>query len=187
MIMFSSLDIEVVNKARKQAEAARRGIDPAAGQVGGRSNDPVRMYLRKMGSVSLLTREGEVEIAKRIEQGVERMDNLVLKSPVAVPFILVMYDDIKRGKVRPKDVIAIATPNDGASGGSNQQSSAPANQEEALDNLQKQVERMRRHHKELERIKAAFKGEQQSPRPAARSSPRSSTSNPRPSLRSSRI
>ena len=160
---LESKGVEVVEATKKSTprskSATKTGKD--GDDEPARTNDPVRMYLRKMGSVSLLTREGEVEIAKRIEQGVERMDNLVLKSPVAVPFILVMYDDIKRGKVRPKDVIAIATPNDGASGGSNQQSSAPANQEEALDNLQKQVERMRRHHKELERIKAAFKGEQQ--------------------------
>ena len=76
-----------------------------------RTNDPVRMYLRKMGSVSLLTREGEVEIAKRIEQGELRVLDIVLRSPVAVPYIILMYEDIKRGKVRPKDVVAIATPN----------------------------------------------------------------------------
>jgi len=119
-----------------------------------RTNDPVRMYLRKMGSVSLLTREGEVEIAKRIEQGELRVLDIVLRSPVAVPYIIVMYEDVKRGKLRPKDVVTIATPNDGATGGASQQSNAPANQEEALDNLQKQLERLRRHHKEWDRLKA---------------------------------
>ena len=47
------------------------------------SSDPVRMYLRKMGSVSLLTREGEVEIAKRIEEGERRILQVVLNSPIA--------------------------------------------------------------------------------------------------------
>src|SRR5690606_1067915 len=55
-----------------------------------RTNDPVRMYLRKMGSVSLLTREGEVEIAKRIEQGEMRVLEIALASPVSVPYILEM-------------------------------------------------------------------------------------------------
>ena len=50
----------------------------------GRSNDPVRMYLRKMGSVALLTREGEVEIAKRIEEGENEILASILNSPIAV-------------------------------------------------------------------------------------------------------
>ena len=51
-----------------------------------KSNDPVRLYLRKMGTVSLLTREGEVEIAKRIEQGEHSILNAILNSPVAVRY-----------------------------------------------------------------------------------------------------
>src|SRR5439155_17406076 len=50
----------------------------------GKSNDPVRMYLRKMGSVSLLTREGEVEIAKRIEEGENEVLKVVLDTPVGI-------------------------------------------------------------------------------------------------------
>ena len=96
--------------ASKAKSAAKTGRD--ADDEPSRTNDPVRMYLRKMGSVSLLTREGEVEIAKRIEQGEERVLDLVFKSPVAVPFILEMYDSIKRGKIRLKDMVTIATPND---------------------------------------------------------------------------
>src|SRR5207248_612395 len=53
-----------------------------------KTNDPVRMYLRKMGSVSLLTREGEVEIAKRIEEGERRVLQVVLNSSIAVEEIL---------------------------------------------------------------------------------------------------
>jgi len=94
MIMFSSLDIEVVNKARKQAEAARRGLDPnTAQQVGTRSNDPVRMYLRKMGTVSLLSREGEIEIAKRIEEGEEIIRQCLMTSSVAVAGLATMIEE----------------------------------------------------------------------------------------------
>ncbi|MEZ4430434.1 MAG: sigma-70 family RNA polymerase sigma factor, partial [Nannocystaceae bacterium] len=116
-----------------------------------RTNDPVRMYLRKMGSVSLLTREGEVEIAKRIEQGEIRVLDIALASPVAVPYIFEMSDRIKRGQVRVKDVIQVSNPSENNPG----QTEVPAfNQEAALDNLQKQLERIRRHQKEIERLRA---------------------------------
>ncbi|MCE9576946.1 MAG: sigma-70 family RNA polymerase sigma factor, partial [Deltaproteobacteria bacterium] len=70
-----------------------------------RTSDPVRMYLRKMGSVSLLTREGEVEIAKRIEEGERRMLQAVLNSSVAVEELLEIGERLRKGKVRVKDVV----------------------------------------------------------------------------------
>ncbi len=70
-----------------------------------RTSDPVRMYLRKMGSVSLLTREGEVEIAKRIEDGERKMLQAVLNSSVAVEELLEIGERLRKGKVRVKDVI----------------------------------------------------------------------------------
>ncbi|MCC6748538.1 MAG: RNA polymerase sigma factor RpoD [Deltaproteobacteria bacterium] len=70
-----------------------------------KTNDPVRMYLRKMGSVSLLTREGEVEIAKRIEEGERRVLQVVLSSRIAVQEILRIGDLLRKGKLRVKDVI----------------------------------------------------------------------------------
>jgi len=70
-----------------------------------KTNDPVRMYLRKMGSVSLLTREGEVEIAKRIEEGERRVLQTVLNSPIAVEELLLLGERLKKQKVRVKEVI----------------------------------------------------------------------------------
>nr|BAL56266.1 RNA polymerase primary sigma factor RpoD [uncultured delta proteobacterium] len=70
-----------------------------------RSNDPVRMYLRKMGSVSLLTREGEVEIAKRIEEGENKVLESILQSPIAVQEILKIGEKVKNNKLRLKDVV----------------------------------------------------------------------------------
>ena len=91
MIMFSDMDIEIVNEARKRAEAERRGTNrDEKPSDGTRSNDPVRVYLRKMGSVSLLSREGEIEIAKRIEDGEYTVKRIALTSTVAVAFV----DDI---------------------------------------------------------------------------------------------
>jgi len=70
-----------------------------------RSSDPVRMYLRKMGSVSLLTREGEVEIAKRIEEGERRVLQCVLNSAICVEELLDVGDRLSASKVRVKDVV----------------------------------------------------------------------------------
>src|SRR5688572_7914481 len=70
-----------------------------------RTSDPVRMYLRKMGSVSLLTREGEVEIAKRIEEGERKILQSVLSSSAAIEELLELGDRLRKGKVRVKDVV----------------------------------------------------------------------------------
>jgi len=78
-----------------------------------KSNDPVRMYLRKMGSVSLLTREGEVEIAKRIEKGEDRVFEVILDSRVGVGEILEIAESLRRGKLRVKDVVKDTDNDDG--------------------------------------------------------------------------
>ncbi|MEB2311453.1 MAG: RNA polymerase sigma factor RpoD [Polyangiaceae bacterium] len=70
-----------------------------------KSNDPVRMYLRKMGSVALLTREGEVEIAKRIEEGENEVLAAILNSPVAVREIIEIGEKLRSHKIRVKDIV----------------------------------------------------------------------------------
>ena len=77
-----------------------------------KTNDPVRMYLRKMGSVSLLTREGEVEIAKRIEDGERRVLQVVLNSSVAIEEILELGDKLRKQKIRVKEVVKDADEED---------------------------------------------------------------------------
>jgi RNA polymerase primary sigma factor len=77
-----------------------------------KSNDPVRMYLRKMGSVSLLTREGEVEIAKRIEDGEHGVLHAILNSPIAVREIVEIGDKLRKHKIRVKDIIRDAEDDD---------------------------------------------------------------------------
>ncbi|MSP62008.1 MAG: RNA polymerase sigma factor RpoD [Myxococcales bacterium] len=92
-IMFSDLDIEVVHQAKRRAEQERRGMQPEEKKINettpsGRSNDPVRMYLRKMGSVALLSRDGEIEIAQRIEVGELAIRNNTIGSPLGVRIAL---------------------------------------------------------------------------------------------------
>jgi RNA polymerase primary sigma factor len=118
MSMFGEHDIEVVDDANKvklpdkpatpepeaKAEAEEKDEDEEdAGYA--KSNDPVRMYLRKMGSVSLLTREGEVEIAKRIEEGEKEVLTAVLQSSIAIREILDLGDRLRKGKIRVREII----------------------------------------------------------------------------------
>ncbi|RLB58696.1 MAG: RNA polymerase sigma factor RpoD [Deltaproteobacteria bacterium] len=70
-----------------------------------KTSDPVRMYLRKMGSVSLLTREGEVEIAKRIEEGEKEVMQAVIESPLAMREIHSLAERLRRSKLRLRDVL----------------------------------------------------------------------------------
>ena len=70
-----------------------------------KTNDPVRMYLREMGTVPLLTREGEVEIAKRIERGQLRVLKALSRSPIVIREILAMGEDLKRGVRSIKEVV----------------------------------------------------------------------------------
>jgi RNA polymerase primary sigma factor len=121
-------DIEIVDGATQVKIAPKRIADEEAGDkkiaIAGsereeedydhysKSNDPVRMYLRKMGSVSLLTREGEVEIAKRIESGELRVNAAILDSPIAVREIIDLGEKLRKHKIRVKDLIKDAEADD---------------------------------------------------------------------------
>ncbi|HEX3435849.1 MAG TPA: RNA polymerase sigma factor region1.1 domain-containing protein, partial [Pseudacidobacterium sp.] len=70
-----------------------------------KTNDPVRMYLREMGTVPLLTREGEVEIAKRIERGQLRVMKAISRSPIVIREIVALGEDLKRGVRNIKEVV----------------------------------------------------------------------------------
>ena len=82
-------------EAEEEAEAALSTVDSEFG----RTTDPVRMYMREMGTVELLTREGEIEIAKRIEGGLMRMMEAISASPATIAELLRMAEEIRDGKV----------------------------------------------------------------------------------------
>ncbi len=118
MSMFGEHDIEVVDGAEKKMKLPDKPPEPEAkteqteeekeeeADAGyGKSNDPVRMYLRKMGSVSLLTREGEVEIAKRIEEGEKEILAAVLSSSIAIREILDLGERLRKGKIRVREIV----------------------------------------------------------------------------------
>ncbi len=82
-------------EAEEEAEAALSTVDSEFG----RTTDPVRMYMREMGTVELLTREGEIEIAKRIEGGLHDMVAAISESPATIKEILAMGEEIRNGEV----------------------------------------------------------------------------------------
>jgi RNA polymerase primary sigma factor len=110
-----------------------------------KTNDPVRMYLRKMGSVSLLTREGEVEIAKRIEEGERRLLQVVLNSSIAVEEILDLGERLKKQKIRIKEVVRDVDEDD-----------EQFDEEWHTDRIVKIIDKVRRIHKDNEKLREAF-------------------------------
>src|SRR5260370_5172677 len=85
---------------RKFEEEVERGEDLGLDLVPGaveQSSDPVRIYLREMGVVPLLTREGEVDIAKRIERGQRRVRKALSRSPIVIRQVLAIAEDLKSG------------------------------------------------------------------------------------------
>ena len=140
MANFNEMGIQVV-----EAEEAEEG-EPAAPKVEkaeeteeeeptgnvdeaslGRTDDPVRMYLREMGSVELLSREGEIAIAKRIEAGRDMMIGGLCESPLTFKAIITWHDQLKAGRMLLRDIIDLeATQGAGAPSGDGSAPPVPA-------------------------------------------------------------
>src|SRR5258707_10412521 len=127
LAMFSEMGVNVVEteEPSEEGEEPREEADEEAESEGGklvevqqkvpakseakepteRTDDPVRMYLREMGSVELLSREGEIAIAKRIEAGREAMIAGLCESPLTFQAIIIWRDELNEGKVFLRDII----------------------------------------------------------------------------------
>ncbi len=107
--LFAKSEIEVVDKGKPTSQRAAvkkpSKAKAADDEANVKSSDPVRMYLRKMGSVPLLTREGEVEIAKRIEEGEKEVLGVVISSSIAIQEIIDLGNRLTNDKVRVRDVV----------------------------------------------------------------------------------
>ena len=129
MTMFGEMDIEIVDapegerhqKTRSvapdheepaedtedsEAEDNEKEIDLTPGALS-RTDDPVRLYLKEMGSVALLSREGEIEIAKRIEEGKRDIAFVIYGMPMTIEFILALRDQLKNGKIDVREIVPI--------------------------------------------------------------------------------
>ncbi len=106
--MFGSMGIEVVDSEQKYREKAEgeegAELDLTPGALD-KTNDPVRMYLREMGTVPLLTREGEVEIAKRIERGKKAVLRVIARTPMAAHEVIRLGERLKAGEIAVRDVV----------------------------------------------------------------------------------
>src|SRR5215472_16321564 len=112
MTQLSELGINVVENEDAEEPVASDAEDGEAEARGnlddddiGRTDDPVRMYLREMGSVELLSREGEIAIAKRIEAGREMMIGGICESPLTVRALMLWRDALNEGKMLLRDII----------------------------------------------------------------------------------
>jgi RNA polymerase primary sigma factor len=117
MSMFGEMEIEIVDSVQKvkipkakldldadeesEGEQEEQEFEPGAL---GRTSDPVRMYLREMGSVSLLTREGEVEIAKRIEDGERDIAGVILNTPITLKEMVFLGDRLRKFQINGSDI-----------------------------------------------------------------------------------
>ncbi len=126
MSMFGEMDIEIVDspegeryqKSSENEEASDDGeegeaseenekeIDLTPGALS-RTDDPVRLYLKEMGSVALLSREGEIEIAKRIEEGKKDIASVVYGMPMTIEFVLTLRDQLKDGKIDVREIVPV--------------------------------------------------------------------------------
>jgi RNA polymerase primary sigma factor len=109
---FDQAGVEILEEPKldfeKKAEESDEFTDLELSQeFGDKTNDPVRMYLREMGTVPLLTREGEIELAKRIERGQRGVRKALSRSALIVREILLMRDDVVRGTVSVRDVLLL--------------------------------------------------------------------------------
>jgi RNA polymerase primary sigma factor len=123
LILFEELGIEVVEDPEEiddldeqeaaEAETHIQDDEQEKGDSGQmKGNDPVRMYLRKMGQVPLLTREGEVEIAKRIEEGERTILTVVLTTRVGVEELIRVGERVRKNRVKLSDVLQAPNPDD---------------------------------------------------------------------------
>ncbi len=99
-----TLMMSEVNTDDDVAEAAAQALATVESEIG-RTTDPVRMYMREMGTVELLTRKGEIVIAKRIEEGIKEVQRSVAEYPPAISFLLDMWDNYEAEELRLSDII----------------------------------------------------------------------------------
>ncbi|WP_261834681.1 RNA polymerase sigma factor RpoD [Vibrio ishigakensis] len=100
-----TIDETTTEVDEEAAEAAVAALSSVESEIG-RTTDPVRMYMREMGTVELLTREGEIDIAKRIEDGINQVQASVAEFPGTIPYILEQFDKVQAEELRLTDVIA---------------------------------------------------------------------------------
>ncbi len=122
MVAINELGINLIeqNEETNLEENEEKSSGNLSEDEGTRSDDPVRMYLKEMGSVELLSREGEISIAKRIEAGKELMIGGLYESPIAISEFLQWRDDVDNGTMMLRDIVDLETTYSRINGGANE-------------------------------------------------------------------
>jgi len=136
-------------------------LDLSAGALD-KSNDPVRLYLREMGIVPLLTREGEVTIAQRIERGQIKTHKAISRSPIAVERLLKIGEDLEKGKMSIRETVSFS-----------EQAEISLEEDKAEEYLRwtlEGIENIKQSHKKALKIWMALISEQEKPQPKTKKS-----------------
>jgi RNA polymerase primary sigma factor len=152
MALFAENEIAIVDTSTKGEKIAaakgdkKEGADEEAATAKSDSvsiDDPVRLYLREMGTISLLTRKGEVEIAKRIEAGQDEVLGAVANCGLTIREFLFLTDQVKNGEVRIFNIIQATEPEEGKE----------AMEKKEIKNLQKRVKALKTDSAKLEKLR----------------------------------
>ncbi|MDR0310989.1 MAG: RNA polymerase sigma factor RpoD [Acidobacteriota bacterium] len=154
--LFGAAGIEVVDVEQKFFEREKRAAgeddesDASESELNftalnnlDKTNDPVRIYMREMSAVPLLNREGEVEVAKRIEHGQRVIRKAMSRSPLVVGEILRIGDQLKKGEISIKDIVSVSD-----------EEAAEKKLNEALSAFLGAVENIRKHERSAQRVRA---------------------------------
>src|SRR3970040_2723025 len=116
MMMFGEMDIDIVDQveeetyhkllAEEEVEEEEKGEKEVVSLGVARTDDPVRLYMKEMGDVSLLSREGEIEIAKRIEEGKREVESTIFSMPFTINEVISLGEKLKAGKGALHDFVA---------------------------------------------------------------------------------
>ena len=105
---LDTVDVELLDDAKSgRFEEAEELSEVDLGELGDKTNDPVRMYLREMGTVPLLTREGEIELARRIERGRHSVEKALSRSPLVIRDVLRLGDEVRQLELEIGEVIQL--------------------------------------------------------------------------------
>ena len=175
MAMLNEMGINVVESEEETENLTAKVEEEASGSTeimkvdapklpADRTDDPVRMYLREMGAVELLSREGEIAIAKRIEAGREAMISGLCESPLTFQAIIIWRDELNEGKILLRDIIDLEATYAGPDAKQNQAVATPMPYVPPKEEVRKQAEAKRA---ELRRKEEARKATQPARRPQA--------------------
>jgi RNA polymerase primary sigma factor len=152
-----TIDGNIEEKEMDQREEVQADIVAAASGIVDKTNDPVRMYLREMGTVKLLDRQGEVDIAKRIEKGERKVYKALSQNRIILEEILKIYESAKKDTRVIKEMIDLAMPDDDGSPISaldeNGEPKMPASTLNKINDIMAIFEKVARHDKKLKDTK----------------------------------